>query len=41
MRRFNSGMVERFLTAAGLPDDAPIESKMVSLIAIRSAQNSG
>jgi preprotein translocase subunit SecA len=37
MRRFNSGMVERFLTAAGLPDDAPIESKMVSN-AIRSAQ---
>jgi len=26
MRRFNSGMVERFLSAAGLPDDAPIES---------------
>ena len=38
MRRFNSGMVERFLTAAGLPDDAPIESKMVSN-AIRSAQS--
>jgi len=37
MRRFNSGMVERFLTAAGLPEDAPIESKMVSN-AIRSAQ---
>ena len=37
MRRFNSGMVERFLSAAGLPDDAPIESKMVSN-AIRSAQ---
>ena len=37
MRRFNSGMVERFLTAAGIPDDAPIESKMVSN-AIRSAQ---
>jgi preprotein translocase subunit SecA len=30
-------MVERFLTAAGLPEDAPIESKMVSN-AIRSAQ---
>jgi preprotein translocase subunit SecA len=29
--------VERFLTAAGLPDDAPIESKMVSN-AIKSAQ---
>ncbi|CAB4868688.1 MAG: preprotein translocase subunit SecA [Actinobacteria bacterium] len=37
MRRFNSGMVERFLSAAGIPDDAPIESKMVSN-AIRSAQ---
>jgi preprotein translocase subunit SecA len=37
MRRFNSGMVERFLTAAGIPEDAPIESKMVSN-AIRSAQ---
>ena len=37
MRRFNSGMVERFLTAAGIPEDQPIESKMVSN-AIRSAQ---
>jgi len=37
MRRFNSGLVERFLSAAGLPDDMPIESKMVSN-AIRSAQ---
>jgi preprotein translocase subunit SecA len=37
MRRFNSGLVERFLSAAGLPDDAPIESKMVSN-AIKSAQ---
>jgi preprotein translocase subunit SecA len=37
MRRFNSGLVERFLSAAGLPDDSPIESKMVSN-AIRSAQ---
>lgn len=37
MRRFNSGMVERFLSAAGIPEDAPIESKMVSN-AIRSAQ---
>ena len=37
MRRFNSGLVERFLGAAGLPDDMPIESKMVSN-AIRSAQ---
>ena len=37
MRRFNSGLVERFLSAAGLPEDAPIESKMVSN-AIKSAQ---
>ena len=37
MRRFNSALVERFLTAAGLPDNEPIESKMVSN-AIRSAQ---
>ena len=37
MRRFNSGMVERFLSAAGIPEDEPIESKMVSN-AIRSAQ---
>jgi preprotein translocase subunit SecA len=37
MRRFNSGLVERFLSAAGLPEDEPIESKMVSN-AIRSAQ---
>ncbi len=37
MRRFNSGLVERFLGAAGIPDDVPIESKMVSN-AIRSAQ---
>ena len=37
MRRFNSGIVERFLGAAGLADDVPIESKMVSN-AIRSAQ---
>ncbi|MSX66679.1 MAG: preprotein translocase subunit SecA, partial [Actinobacteria bacterium] len=27
MRRFNSGMVERFLSAAGIPEDSPIESK--------------
>jgi preprotein translocase subunit SecA len=38
MRRFNSGLVERFLGAAGIPDDVPIESKMVSN-AIRSAQS--
>jgi preprotein translocase subunit SecA len=37
MRRFNSALVERFLLAAGLPDDEPIESKMVSN-AIKSAQ---
>ena len=37
MRRFNSGIVERFLGAAGVADDVPIESKMVSN-AIRSAQ---
>ncbi len=37
MRRFNSGLVERFLGAAGVADDVPIESKMVSN-AIRSAQ---
>jgi preprotein translocase subunit SecA len=37
MRRFNSVMVERFLNAAGIPEDQPIESKMVTN-AIRSAQ---
>ena len=37
MRRFNSGLVERFLGAAGIADEIPIESKMVSN-AIRSAQ---
>ena len=37
LRRFNSGIVERFLGAAGIADDVPIESKMVSN-AIRSAQ---
>ena len=37
MRRFNSGIVERFLGAAGVADDVPIESKMVSN-AIRSAK---
>jgi preprotein translocase subunit SecA len=37
MRRFNSVLVERFLSAAGLPEDMPIESKMVSN-AIKSAQ---
>ena len=37
MRRFNSGLVERFLGAAGISEEVPIESKMVSN-AIRSAQ---
>jgi preprotein translocase subunit SecA len=37
MRRFNSGMVERFLGAAGIPEEVPLESKIVSN-AIRSAQ---
>ncbi len=37
MRLFNAGLVERFLTAANIPEDVPIESKMVSN-AIRSAQ---
>jgi preprotein translocase subunit SecA len=38
MRLFNAGMVESFLTAAKIPDDVPIESKMVSR-AIASAQS--
>ena len=38
MRLFNSGMVESFLTAAKIPDDVPIESKMVTR-AIASAQS--
>ncbi|MDA2998114.1 MAG: preprotein translocase subunit SecA [Actinomycetota bacterium] len=37
MKRFNSGLVERFLGAAGMPEDAPLESKIVSN-AIKSAQ---
>ncbi len=37
MRRFNSGLVERFMSVAGVGDDLPIESKMVSN-AIKSAQ---
>jgi len=37
MRRFSSGLVERFLSAAGVGEDVPIESKMVSN-AIKSAQ---
>ena len=38
MRLFNSGMVESFLTAAKVPDDMPIESRMVTR-AIASAQS--
>jgi preprotein translocase subunit SecA len=30
MRMFNAGLVESFLNAARIPDDVPIESKMVS-----------
>ena len=37
MRRFNAGMVEAFLTRFNVPDDVPIEAKMVSR-AIQSAQ---
>ncbi|MBM3656159.1 MAG: preprotein translocase subunit SecA [Actinobacteria bacterium] len=37
MRRFNSALVERFLSATGIPEDTPIESKMVTN-AIKSAQ---
>ena len=37
MRMFNSGLVESFLTRAGIPDDVPIESGMVSR-SIESAQ---
>ncbi len=38
MRLFNSGMVESFLNRFNVPDDIPIESKMVSR-AIASAQS--
>ena len=38
MRLFNAGAVERIMTTLNLPDDVPIESKMVSR-AIRSAQS--
>ncbi|MDQ1289056.1 MAG: preprotein translocase subunit SecA [Actinomycetota bacterium] len=38
MRLFNSGLVESFLTAAKIPDDVPIEHKMVTK-AIASAQS--
>lgn len=37
MKRFNSGLVERFLGAAGMPENTPLESKIVSN-AIKSAQ---
>ncbi|MGN6330750.1 MAG: preprotein translocase subunit SecA [Motilibacteraceae bacterium] len=37
MRLFNAGMVESFLTRFNIPEDMPIESKMVTN-AIRSAQ---
>ena len=37
MRLFNAGMVERVMNTAGLPEDQPIESKMVSR-SIQSAQ---
>ncbi|MHB1740006.1 MAG: preprotein translocase subunit SecA, partial [Actinomycetes bacterium] len=38
MRLFNAGMVESFLTRFNIPDDVPIESKMVTR-AIQSAQS--
>jgi len=38
MRLFNSGAAESLLTRAGIPDDVPLESKMVSR-AIQSAQS--
>jgi preprotein translocase subunit SecA len=38
MRLFNSGMAESLLTRAGIPDDVPLESKMVTR-AIQSAQS--
>jgi len=38
MRLFNSGMVEQFLNAAKIPDDIPIEHRMVTR-AIASAQS--
>ncbi len=37
LKRFNSGLVERFLGAAGMPEETPLESKIVSN-AIKSAQ---
>jgi preprotein translocase subunit SecA len=38
MRLFNNGMAESLLTRAGIPDDVPLESRMVSR-AIQSAQS--
>ena len=38
MRLFGSGMAERIMVTAGVPDDVPLDSKVVSR-AIRSAQN--
>jgi preprotein translocase subunit SecA len=38
MRMFNSGLVDRFMTGAGIADDVPIESKLVSR-SIASAQS--
>ncbi|HQZ86273.1 MAG TPA: SEC-C metal-binding domain-containing protein, partial [Actinomycetota bacterium] len=38
MRRFNAGMVDAFLTRFNVPDDVPIEAKMVTR-AIASAQS--
>ncbi|SDD21796.1 preprotein translocase subunit SecA [Actinokineospora iranica] len=37
MRRFNAGMVERVMTVMNVPEDQPIEAKMVTR-AIKSAQ---
>ncbi|HEX8496808.1 MAG TPA: preprotein translocase subunit SecA [Actinomycetales bacterium] len=38
MRLFNSGLVDRFMSGAGIADDVPIESKLVSR-SIASAQS--
>jgi preprotein translocase subunit SecA len=38
MRLFNSGLAESMLTRAGIPDDVPLESKLVTR-AIQSAQS--
>jgi preprotein translocase subunit SecA len=38
MRRFNSGLTERVMSATGFPEDMPLESKMVSR-GIASAQS--